>query len=325
MTDMREVPRLFIAVPVYNGENYLAESLESIRIQTFTDFVVVVFDNASTDSTIEIAEGFAQADPRFTLVRRSENIGAGPNFNQALSACQSPLFKWQAHDDVLAPTFLERCVEALDAAPDAVLAHSHVRMIDEDGLSMGEFSPIAEGACSKRRLTRFRTNLMSRDLCTEVFGVFRTDALRGSVLHLPFAGSDRVLLAEMSLRGRLVIIPEVLFYNREHDQRFRKTVLAKLEETNNGDSLLEWYDTSLASRKPTPQRWTFFNHLFLVAARNISNPIERWRSYIVVLGWLSSRLNRHDLLRDSLMLLHPSLFSLMRSLKRSLRGGVTDG
>src|SRR5262245_47250916 len=65
-------PRLSIGIPVYNGENFLAQTLDSLLAQTFRDFEIVISDNASTDRTPEICRAYARCDPRVRYVRNHE-------------------------------------------------------------------------------------------------------------------------------------------------------------------------------------------------------------------------------------------------------------
>ena len=123
-----------IGVPVYNGERYLADALTAISDQTYPNFEVIVSDNASTDLTQEICEEFTRSDDRFRVVRHEENLGASPNFNYVVHEAKGPYFKWATDDDLIAPTFLETCVAALDAAPaDVALVYPKTILIDEDG------------------------------------------------------------------------------------------------------------------------------------------------------------------------------------------------
>src|SRR3954470_23138397 len=107
-------PRVTIGLPVYNGARYLAEAIESVLAQTFTDFELVISDNASTDATAAIALQYAARDPRVRYSRNRENIGSARNFGRAFELATGEFFKWMASDDLISPEFLENCVAALD-------------------------------------------------------------------------------------------------------------------------------------------------------------------------------------------------------------------
>ena len=123
--------RVNVSVPVYNGGEFLEECLACLKGQTFVDFRVVVFDNASTDNTRVIAEHFAETDRRFEVISRPKTIPPLENFQDAVERADSEYFAWRAHDDLSAPTFLERLVELLDANPQASLAACEVRTYEE--------------------------------------------------------------------------------------------------------------------------------------------------------------------------------------------------
>ena len=132
---MPSTPLIAIGLAVYNGQNFVADAIESLLSQTFGDFELVVTDNASTDATPAIVAEFVRRDSRVRYHRNAENLGCAPNLNRCyeLSNPKTPYFKWAAHDDVIAPTFLERCVEALEADPSAAMAHTRSVIIDEAG------------------------------------------------------------------------------------------------------------------------------------------------------------------------------------------------
>lgn len=127
--------RLSIGLPVYNGERYLAESLDALLGQTYKDFELIISDNASTDGTAGICREYARQDPRIRYVRQTKNIGAAPNHNFVLSEAKGELFKWAAADDLYARDLLERCIAALDEHPDFVLADSWTAAISDSGTS----------------------------------------------------------------------------------------------------------------------------------------------------------------------------------------------
>ena len=117
-------PAVSVGLPVYNGERYLAEAIESVLRQTFADFELVISDNASTDRTAEICRSFARADGRVRYHRNEANLGALPNFNRVFDLGRGRYFKWAAHDDVLRPELLRRCVDVLEDNRDAVVCES---------------------------------------------------------------------------------------------------------------------------------------------------------------------------------------------------------
>ena len=108
MEPSRNGPTISVGLPVFNGENFVREAIESILSQTFSDFELVISDNASTDSTQSICEEYQQKDKRVRYFRSPENRGASWNFNNTFHLSQGEYFKWAAHDDVLLPRYFSR-------------------------------------------------------------------------------------------------------------------------------------------------------------------------------------------------------------------------
>ena len=94
--------QLSIGLPVYNGARYLAQAVESLLGQTFTDFQLLLCDNASTDATADICRDFVRRDRRVRHLQSDRNRGAAWNFNRAFRHADSPYFKWACCDDLYA-------------------------------------------------------------------------------------------------------------------------------------------------------------------------------------------------------------------------------
>jgi glycosyltransferase involved in cell wall biosynthesis len=122
-----------IGVPVYNGADLLDECLACLARQTFSDFKVLVFDNASTDGTAEIAKGWAARDDRFHYVRQPTNVGGNANYRGTLLAAESPWFLWRADDDLSADDYVETLYRLATTSPGCKLAVSTIVSRDLDG------------------------------------------------------------------------------------------------------------------------------------------------------------------------------------------------
>jgi glycosyltransferase involved in cell wall biosynthesis len=208
-------PRVSIGVPVYNGERYLADALASLLAQTYSDFEIIVSDNASTDRTPEIIREFARRDARIRCFRNEVNVGAARNFNRVFELSRGVYFKWAAYDDMCEPAFLESCVDALDRDPSAVLSYTLTKVVDEGG-RVNRLYAYTRDTMDARPEARFAKLLSHFNWCYEIFGLIRADTLRASPLLGSYAASDEVLLAHLALRGRFHEVPEYLFLSREH-------------------------------------------------------------------------------------------------------------
>ncbi|MHC4983752.1 MAG: glycosyltransferase family 2 protein [Planctomycetota bacterium] len=209
--------RVGIGLPVYNGTKYLRKTLDSILAQTYQDLELVISDNASTDSTENICRSYAAKDKRITYHRRAKNIGSAGNFNSAFGLSRSEYFKWIAADDEIAPLFLERCVEALDSDPEAVLAHPRAVIIDEfkNELHCGTFRYGLADLSLKKPADRLRHMFLHASVYP-IFGLIRSSVLRKTPLLRSCVGADYCLLVDLLLLGKFAEIPEYLMRLRAH-------------------------------------------------------------------------------------------------------------
>lgn len=106
--------KLTIGVPVRNGAHFLEKFFDSIKAQVFTDYLIIISDNASEDNTSEICQNQVKNDPRISYHRHSSDIGVAENFDFVLSLSDSEYFTWWAVDDLRAPDNLSLNVDFLD-------------------------------------------------------------------------------------------------------------------------------------------------------------------------------------------------------------------
>jgi glycosyltransferase involved in cell wall biosynthesis len=119
-----------IGMPVFNGEKFVADALKSLLAQTYSNFELIITDNASTDRTGEICREFAAKDSRVRYVLQQENIGPGANFKAALDAAIGNYFMWAAHDDLWERGHVQDAVELLaDSKVDFVFPTFEVQSV----------------------------------------------------------------------------------------------------------------------------------------------------------------------------------------------------
>lgn len=279
-----QAPKVSVGLPVYNGENYLEEAIASILAQTLQDFELIISDNASNDRTAAICHTFAQKDPRIRYHRNPENIGGAPNFNRVVDLAQGQYFKWAAHDDRLAPTFLEHCVAALDANPDAVLAHSWTQIIDHQGHWLRNYRYDGKlDATASQPVQRFRGQIHPLHQCYQLFGVMRTTILRQTPLHGSYSHGDGVLLARLALLGPFCEIPEYLFFARTHpEQSMYRFLWTRKRPDYYGFTV--WCDPTKVNRLLMP-RWTILLEYQRAIAEVPLPPDDQRACYHETLKW----------------------------------------
>ena len=282
-------PRVTVGLPVFNGEAYLVEAIESVLGQTFTDFELIISDNGSTDGTAAICRAYAARDSRVRYVRSPRNRGAAWNYNRLVELAQGDYFRWLAADDALAPTLLEKSVFVLDSYPRVVLAFTWTQDIDAAGRPLRVKRSTA-GADAARPRERFRglANVVPWHNCEEVFGLLRTAILRRTAMIAPYTDSDRTLLAELGLHGPFYEIPEPLFLHRVHPA-------SSVVVNPDGHARAAWFDPKLQDKLVLPN-WRQLYELGRVIRRSPVSGSERFYCYLELGRWVKRR--RQWLLED---------------------------
>ncbi len=246
-------------MPVFNGSNFIRDALDSIIGQSFTDFELIVCDNASEDDTRDIVQQYAASDSRIELISNPRNIGASANYNLGFRHGRGKYLKWCAHDDTLSPNYLEACIGVMDANPDVALAFGSTLGItgqNEIVSPVGDETPSLD---SNDPAKRFRQAIELSGTCFPIFGLFRRANLERSTLHRPYYGSDRAVLAEAAIMGKFIRVEEAIFYNREHEQR----------SINIDDKVQRsLWQTGKKSRGAAAEHLQLARHLFEIASRH---------------------------------------------------------
>lgn len=311
MADAR--PLVSIGLPVFNGEAYLEEAIRSVLAQTLDDLELVISDNASTDRTAEICRDWAATDRRVRYLRNPENLGAAPNYNRTFAESRGRYFKWLAHDDRLRPGYLAATVAVLEADPSVVLCNTTVAYIDAQGAPLGHYrSPLALAGAA-RPSERFAALVLRSHSCVDFFGTIRRSALEGSLLHGPFPGADRALLAQLALRGRMVQLESPLVEMREHPNRYTRSRRSVAERQR-------WHN-AVATRRPLPSLELWRTYRRLVASEPL-DPEERRACRRVLLRWWFVNWNALRLVADLADRVAPGAVARAEDLKTRLFGAA---
>lgn len=266
-------PRLSIGLPVYNGEQYLEKALVSLLNQSFTDFELIICDNASTDGTQKICEAYAAQDPRICYYRNPVNIGATQNWYRVFDLSSGEYFASVAHDDIYDPEYMCKCIDILDRDPSVVVCHSKTSVIDADGNYNGNFEVEVDTTSAKPHERLY--NILATDyLCIQLYGVMRSKALAATKPFVGYFGCDRNTLIELCLIGKIQEVPEYLFFHRLYAEALGIAM-------NSGKTLDELLvldpgtDWQYHSTSPT-----IYRNYFASIARLVSSPTERIRCYL---------------------------------------------
>jgi glycosyltransferase involved in cell wall biosynthesis len=270
------LPRVTIGIPVFNGEAYISQAIESILGQTFTEFELIVSDNGSTDKTEQICRQFAAKDQRIRYYREEMNRGAAWNHNRLVELARGEYFKWQCCDDFSAPHMIARCVSELDRDPDLVLCYGRFVRIDKNGAILGTKDSTVKGMASLSE--RFHSLILRRDACEEIYGVQRTAVARQTRLIGPYTNSDDTFLAEMILRGKFGRVPEPLIYYRLHAGQSTKVYKDRVQR-------MKWFNPAHRGLVIFPSCILLREYLSLI--RRAPLPFsELLRCYLHMIPWM---------------------------------------
>jgi glycosyltransferase involved in cell wall biosynthesis len=200
-TPKDHLPEASIGMPVYNGEKTIRAALDSVLAQTFTDFELIISDNASTDGTTAICREYAARDRRIRYVRQRENRGPAANFRFVLDEAVGKYFMWAACDDIRSPDFLAVNFKFLSENPEYAASTSPNRF---DGRSLGQ-QKLVDFALDGDLFERFSRFF---DYCWVSHGIFyslvRTEVLRGcEFVGKSFIAVDWAINLYLASRGRL--------------------------------------------------------------------------------------------------------------------------
>jgi glycosyltransferase involved in cell wall biosynthesis len=178
---MTTIPQLSVIFTTYNDSRFVAEALESMLSQTFTDFELIVADDASTDNTLEVVMRYN--DPRIKIVRNKKNLGLAKNLNAALPHCRARLVARQDGDDASLPERFARQIAYLQRRPEVALVGTQDIWIDEAGNETARhwFPTDCE---------EIRECLKERNCFNHSSVMFRKEEIENVGMYRPFPGCE---------------------------------------------------------------------------------------------------------------------------------------
>jgi glycosyltransferase involved in cell wall biosynthesis len=202
-----------IVMPVYNGERFLPEAIDSVLSQSYQDFEFVIVDDGSSDGTAEILRKYAASDSRISVIHQ-ENRGVPASVNRAMNCCRHEWIARIDADDRMLPNRLERQLEFIRENPEISLACSYSYLINPQGKRIGTSENKVDVEAGRKNLDPRRfveivhsTVMMRRKDVLELGG-YREDLLYGD---------DRELWGRMVTSGKILKCQnEVLMEYRLH-------------------------------------------------------------------------------------------------------------
>jgi len=220
-------PIVTIGMPVFNCEKYVAAAIESVLKQSYTNIILIISDNCSTDNTAQICKEYQLKDHRVIFYKQKKNMGMFWNYNFVLKKSTTEFFLWNCGDDLLHHNFISTTLKIYKKIPDLVCVMSDVQSIDRYDKDLDRYSlenirlEKAESSWSQTRGEFFKNPTSAIYFCW--FGLMKTKALQD--ISINYNGmvkretaSEIPLLAQLALKGKIISIPRVLKYYRVHDE-----------------------------------------------------------------------------------------------------------
>ena len=255
--------KLSIGLPVYNGELFIERAIESILAQTFTDFELIISDNASTDSTQEICQNFSKKDNRIRIFKQEKNIGVHRNFYFLLSQAKGEYFAWTAVDDYLDKDFMEKNLKVLESHDSIVSSIGKIvpygtesLKIDSKLIDTSNYPKFVKNYVKRGRHKKMiDTGPVSGDINTKIrsllkitkslgrwYGVHRTEQLKQCIVKKPFINVEVAVFLNLLRLGDFYEESSTTLYEFDEGVSSRGIInMAKNSEHNLFEIIFPFY------------------------------------------------------------------------------------
>ena len=201
------LPKVSIGMPVYNGEHYIREALDSLLAQTFTDFELIISDNCSMDKTRQICEEYASKDSRIRYIRQIKHMEVILNFEYVRSQAAGQYFMWAACDDRWADNCFKEMVNVLEADDKCGLVFSN--FIVRNLTTSIESVHRVKASQSKNLILNYFLRVFA--MCPSlIYGMYRTRLIKNMVLE-KFDFSDIHFISQLTLKATIKIVDDYLY------------------------------------------------------------------------------------------------------------------
>jgi glycosyltransferase involved in cell wall biosynthesis len=213
---MSEQYLISIGMPIYNEAEHIAKTIESVLNQSFKGYQLIISDNSSTDSTLDICKKYANIDSRIRLIENATNLGAAENFKHVFEVSHSKYFVWISGHDLWHPDFLSTCVKELEENPSIALCYPAAIWIDGNEQKLGA---VGRGLDTRGLdlVSRFQVILWGMGYGSPIYGLLRSSILDRVSLGTKTIAPDHILLNELSLLGDIAYIDKPLQSIRKLD------------------------------------------------------------------------------------------------------------
>ena len=219
--------KLSIGLPIYNEINYIEETLDSILLQSFNFYELVIVDNCSNDGTYEILKKYSIKDSRIRLIKNKKNLGMIANYNKAFDSCSGDYFSWVGAHDIYDINYFKVLMGEFENNKNLSLVFTNINKIDKENNVFEKNKKIGFELRGKFKLFRkLIMPLIIKGSGDMVYGIFKTNELKKTTIFSEkVLNPDYLLITQICNYGSIHRVKDPLRnrrYFREDEIKFNK-------------------------------------------------------------------------------------------------------
>lgn len=216
-----------IGLPIYNEAQYISRAIDSWLAQDYSNFELVIVDNASTDGTAEICRAYSGKDERIRLIENPQNIGTYRNHKLVFEMSRGKYFTWAGGHDYVHPSFISKTIQVLNANANIVMCTTRSEFRDENNACWR----VTKGGLDLRGLPPYKrfasmlNHAVSGGTANLFYGLYRREMISSALEFKKSIGSDVIFLTQVALLGEVVQLEDVLYYrfmSRDRSGRLKR-------------------------------------------------------------------------------------------------------
>lgn len=214
--------KVSVVLPAYNAERYITQTMNSLLVQTYANFEILVIDDCPSDGTVRIIESFG--DCRIRVLHNKKNLGVCASRNRGIDTSTGEFILFMDHDDIIPADKLEKQVSFLRSNPGIGAVGGRIQDIDSDGNIIGPFNPKV-----LNNPKYIRALLMFKNVFINSAVLYRSSVIKGNEIYFredSYGLEDWLFLVETSKKCLISGIKDDVLYYRRHEGNTEKKILA---------------------------------------------------------------------------------------------------
>lgn len=236
-------PKISVIMPVYNGQKYIREAIDSILNQTFFDYEFIIINDGSSDSTAKIISSYS--DPRIIVITHPKNLGIVKSLNEGITNSKGDYIVRMDADDISVTDRVEKQYRYMFENTDVVVCASNIKSIDQEG-------KVISSEWWTKETASIEWSLIWGNVIPHPTVMLKKSALPKNRYRNYLFAEDYDLWLRMMNNGRIVRLDDVLVYYRQHNDHINNSTISMDEAYR---SNLDWISNTLKLSPPIEHRW----------------------------------------------------------------------